>query len=621
MVSKEVLYSDIESICKDTSAIFGCYSDLHEFGSKGEAVKLPDFIKKAQDLMGENASQYLYDAGIIRQQLGGDYDFNFAFDVMEGGGISYDQIGGSDGHDYRLVFFFDDKTDDDQYNIYHELGHLMQFEHKLFQAKEINRIYKFLSKGVGKKGIPKSKMAKIFVDTFAYQDHLLEVHANSFATACMILRANTEKERREQSFDCYLRSANTFFEGLKDKEKEYPGMKYYSNLPLQKQVIREINRWYRTGEISEYKDQYGNIDFHKVALKTRDLVLKYSYSPRTFKQFLDMDFLSAHPTDEKGWRRSIPEAVIAGIIKKIHNPNRQSQNKRTDYHEQLDFSRKYQIFEPLPEKDHAAKLINICCQLDDALVNLDNGFNALEVEICKYDELDLDRVVKYGSLPESVINTVSKKMAEKDNIDQETASTLLHEYKEIVDKILATDYDNQEVCGIMIAMNQPPLRNSVWEMYYSRKINPEAEINIEAIQEPIEEDEKRTIQKAEMQVIKDIREIVVNEIFEEGTPIDFSRRQKLMQNIIETISSEPKKLEESNFAENLLQELTSNEKLQEKIKPSLIESLDKIHTLYFMDTQIFEQAVGKHKNALEHYIGSKKNELDIPTKSLKNNNR
>lgn len=54
--------------------------------------------------MGENASQYLFDAGIIRQQLGGDYDFNFAFDVMEGGGISYDQIGESDGHDYRLVF-------------------------------------------------------------------------------------------------------------------------------------------------------------------------------------------------------------------------------------------------------------------------------------------------------------------------------------------------------------------------------------------------------------------------------------------------------------------------------------------------------------------------------------
>ena len=99
MVSKEVLYSDIESICRDTSAIFGCYSDLHEFGSKGEAVNLPSFIEKAKGLMGENASQYLFDAGIIRQQLGGDYDFNFAFDVMEGGGISYDQIGESDGHD------------------------------------------------------------------------------------------------------------------------------------------------------------------------------------------------------------------------------------------------------------------------------------------------------------------------------------------------------------------------------------------------------------------------------------------------------------------------------------------------------------------------------------------
>ena len=61
MVSKEVLYSDIESICRDTSAIFGCYCDLHEFGSKGEAVKLPDFIKKAQDLMGENAEYRSFD--------------------------------------------------------------------------------------------------------------------------------------------------------------------------------------------------------------------------------------------------------------------------------------------------------------------------------------------------------------------------------------------------------------------------------------------------------------------------------------------------------------------------------------------------------------------------------
>ena len=73
-------------------------------------------------------------------------------------------------------------------------------------------------------------------------------------------------------------------------------------------------------------------------------------------------------------------------------------------------------------------------------------------------------------------------------------------------------------------------------------------------------------QKAEFQLIKDIRKIIVNEIFEEGTPIETSQQHKLMQSIIETMSSEPKKLEQSDFAEKLLQNLTTNEKLQEKIK-------------------------------------------------------
>lgn len=623
MVSKEVLYSDIESICKDTNAMYGCYNDLHEFGPNGEATKLPEFIEKAKSLMGNNASHYLYQAGVIRQQIGGNYDFNFPFDVMDGGGMSYNQIGESDGYDYRFVFFFDDKTDSDQYNIYHELGHLMQFEHKLFQAKEINRLYKFLSKGVTKKGIPQSKMTKLFVDSFAYQEHLWEVHANSFATACIILRADNEKERKKQSFDCYLRSANTFFEGLKDSEKEYPGMKYYSNLPLQKHVIKEVNRWFASGEISQYKDENGNIDFHKVALKTRDLVLKYSYSPRTFKQFLDMDFLSVHPISEKGWRRSIPEALIAATIKKIHNPDQQKNTERTDYHEQLDFSRNYPEYKPLPERDEAAKLINICCRLDDALVNLTNGLEALEIEIDTYDELDLDRLIKYGSFPHSVIKTLSNKIAEEGKTDEKTASTLLLEYKEITDKLLATDYDKEKICNIMNAMNQPALRNAVWDMYYSRRTNDDTQIDIASVQLPLQEETKRSIQKAEFQLIKDIRKIIVNEIFEEGTPIETSKQHKLMQSIIETMSSEPKKLEQSDFAEKLLQNLTTNEKLQEKIKPSLIESLDKIHTLYFMDTQIFSQAISKHKKALEHYIGDekKKSEIKIPTKRLKSNNR
>ncbi|MBQ8784831.1 MAG: hypothetical protein IJZ59_02180 [Alphaproteobacteria bacterium] len=623
MVSKEVLYSDIESICKYTNAIYGCYNDLHEFGPNGEATKLPEFIEKAKSLMGDNASHYLYQAGIIRQQLGGDYDFNFPFEVMAGGGMCYDQIGSEDNFDYRLAFFFDDKTDDDYYNIYHELGHLMQFEQKLFQAKEINWLYKFLSKGISEKGMPKSKMAKLFVDSFAYQDHLLEVHANSFATACMILRAENEKERKKQSWDCYFRSAGTFFEGLKDSEKKYPGMKYYSNLPLQKHVIKEVNRWYKSGEISQYKDENGNINFCKVALKTRDLVLKYSYSPRTFKQFLDMDFFAHHPSYEKGWRHSIPEALIVGAIRKIHNPDYQSQIERSNYHEQLDLSRQYQVFKPLPENDEAAKLINICCQLDDAFVNLSNGFGALDIQIGDYDELDLDKLIKYGSFPHSVIKTLSNKIAKEGKTDEETASTLLLEYKEITDKLLATDYDKEKICNIMNAMNQPVHRNVIWEMYYSRRTNDDTQVDITSVQLPLQEETKRSIQKAEFQLIKDIRKIIVNEIFEEGTPIETSKQHKLMQSIIETMSSEPKKLEQSDFAEKLLQNLTTNEKLQEKIKLSLIESLDKIHTLYFMDTQIFSQAISKHKKALEHYIGDekKKNEIKIPTKSLKNNNR
>lgn len=608
MIPKKQLYADIEKICAMANAVYGCYTGLHRYDSFGQPAELPAFVEKAQALMGDKAAVYLYNAGILRQQQGGQYDFNFPADVVDGGGMSYDNIGSEDGFDYRMAYFFDDKDTNDRHNIYHELGHLMQFKLNMFNAKEINRIYRFIGKGASKKKIPKSEIARRFVTSSSYTDYLLEAHANAFANACLLLRTNGRGERIKQSLNCYLRDGAAFFEGLKDGDKDYPGMKYYSSLPVQKAVIREVNRWFKTGEISKYKDAEGEIDFDAVALKMHDIVMEKAYSPRTFKQFLDMDFTASHPKDEQGWRHSVPEAAVAGFIRFFDVKAQNSLQERADFHEDIDLSRRVPDFKPLPEKDEAAVLLNLCCRLDNAVIDLHNCAEVLEIDIPKYDELDLDQAIAYGGIPDSVIRTLTGKMMKDCDLEKEEVDVLLKPYQENINKLLSGSGDKELLTDVMGAMNRPECRDMLWNMYYDRLENPQAEICPDAVRLPLTPLTQKQIQKEEGRLFKNIRKIVTSEI----CPSDNSQSASLLRlYILNTARHAPDRLGSADFAEKAAVACSDGFSRED-----LVEKLDKLHTLYFMDKNIFCQTMQKYHKGLADSVSRPKNKNIAPFRGI-----
>lgn len=594
MTPKDRLYRDIEQICSMADALYGFYTRLHRYDNLGRPVELPGFIERAQELMGDRAAVYLYNAGVIRQQRGGEYDFSFPPDVADGGGMSYDGIGDEDGFDYRMAYFFDDSTANDRHNVYHELGHLMQYRLKMFNAREINRIYRFLSKGCGKKKMPKSEIARRFAKSSSYTSYLLETHANAFADACLLLRADGRGERIKQSIDCYLRDADVFFEGLTDKDKEYPGMKYYSSLPVQKAVIREVNRWFKNGELSRYKDSAGEIDFDAVALRMHDIVMEKAYSPRTFKQFLDMDFTACHPKNEQGWRHSVPEAAAARIIRLFNGKTRRDLQRLTDFHEDIDLNRRVPTFRPLPEKDRAAALLNLCCRLDNAIVDLHNCAEVLEIDIPKYDELDFDRAIDYGGIPDSVIRTLTGKMTQDYGLNDDEVDALLHPYQKQVNGLLAKGYDKELLTGVMGATHRPECRSLLWQMYYERLNNPQAEICPEAVQVPLEKPSQKEIQRAEGRLFKDIRKIVLSEI----CAGDNGQNAGLLRlYILNAAQNAPDSLGTPDFAARA----ASYARTGGLSEDGLVENLDRLHTLYFMDKDVFTQTMDKYYHALSGF--------------------
>ncbi len=605
MFSKKRLYQDINQVCSLTDAVYGSYTELHKYDKNGSPVKLLEFINKAQKLMGENAAYYLYAGGILRQQMGGDYDFCFPSDVAEGGGVTVNQLGIKDGKDYRLVLFFDDKTLQDRYNIYHELGHLMQYRFNMFNHKDIRQIYNFMDKGIKAKKTSFGNLTKRFVSANNYQLHLYETHANAFATACMLLRCQNQKELRSQSLDCYLRAGNIFFEGVRDPQKIYPAMKYYSALPVQKATIREVNNWFKTGEINKYKKKNGDIDFGALAFKTREITLKHAYSPRTFSQFLKQKIFASHPSSEQGWRHSVPEAALLWLTRKLYNPDQASLDQRTKRHEQIDLQRRCPAFEPLPEKDEAAKLINMCCQIDNAVVELHNCCETIDIEIENHDEFDLNHAISAGHLPDSVVETVEKRLMFEHGISEEEAQILLKPYQDNINKILSKEYDTDAVLSIMDFMNTTNGRNQIWEMYYQKNADPETEIAPLDIVEKQEKPSKKEILKKEVKCFKDIRNIITDTLCQSvpnSEKTNFSEVQRFVIDNIATEAFYKNNRAIGKQALNLAQQRIPQLKKQQPAQ-RFCEEIDKLYCLYFTKPDIFAQTVQKYRKDLYRSCG------------------
>ena len=150
----------------------------------------------------------------------------------------------------------------------------------------------------------------------------------------------------------------------------------------------------------------------------------------------------------------------------------------------------------------------------------------------------------------------------------------------------------------MGAMNRPECRDILWNMYYDRLENPQAEICPDAVRLPLEPLTKKQIQKEEGRLFKNIRKIVTSEI----CPSDNGQSASLLRlYILNTSRYAPDRLGSADFAEKAA--VACSDAFS---RENLVEKLDKLHTLYFMDKNIFCQTMQKYHKVLTDSVSRPK---------------
>ena len=239
MPSKKTLIKDLNDICLQTDAEWLCASDIYTLNIKEDEEKFLTTFRKAgllkKDLLSRN---------IVMLEYGGGLRFNYE-DVL-GSGYTIPV-----SPNYKAVVAFAGfKTDSEQTTIYHECAHLFQRKYEIFSKKDIR--------------------------DDKYRKYLQEVHANTFASMVMLLRAKDVLSFKKQQNYCLASDIEGF-------NRNYPESKFYYSLPIVLELIKDVRRQGRADAIQNFSNN-GNLDFKKIAFYTADLVQKHAYSSIEFYQ-------------------------------------------------------------------------------------------------------------------------------------------------------------------------------------------------------------------------------------------------------------------------------------------------------------------------------------------------
>ena len=471
------MHEDLEEFCRKYNTLCFTYRDLHRYDMYGFPTKMPEFLEKTKDFLGDNYLTALLEHKLIVPYFGGGYDFYFTDDQEAGGSLNIGEIESNDGTLKNIIMLHDNKLEEDFFAMYHEMAHTLQDCHHFFNQEELKKFYRF---AIGElKYIGKTPLAQRFADMQCYDDYLCEVHANAFATACMLLRSESKKEFYQQCFKCYVRSGSTFFQALKDESSTYPSLRFYVSFPIEKEVINEITQYRKKGKDKIFFMPDGNIDVEKVAYLAEDIVHENAFSPRVFQQILDNDFKGKSGPHEKKWKPYIPEALMCRILDCANKSEKNMISKRVDENIKISDEHVIPAFEELPEIDRQSKLINMVCKLEEAHILLNDVMQIFELDVDKYPEISVEKVLSFGKLPRPVLKSVKEKTAQSGE-DKEIVDEALDQYQTQINSILE-DYDMSDdaLCVYFVMRRNPKIRERIWKMYYDKKENNLVEIHPE----------------------------------------------------------------------------------------------------------------------------------------------
>ena len=134
----------------------------------------------------------------------------------------------------KKSFIYTDKGKKVPAILYHEIGHAIQAKTNLFNINNTQDPTRFLKKGLKYQG--NSELVDEFKKSSAYSAYLCEAHSESFAAACMIMRSQGKRETAESFIEICANTIRRTLLAARDKDKNYPSMKYYASMPHKKQL-------------------------------------------------------------------------------------------------------------------------------------------------------------------------------------------------------------------------------------------------------------------------------------------------------------------------------------------------------------------------------------------------
>ena len=594
MIEKSLLYKDMTSILNSTKCFFGSYAELHKYDQNGSQNRMEDFINIAKECLGKDAEKSLLRDGVIFPNVDGGYDFNFR-NAAYTGGIAYSNNG------WHAVFYYDMKSWTDCYTIYHELAHVIQMNSRLFDNKAITNIFnKLYFKNDDTNALGKRKYKK------QYTHFLKETHAEVFAEACMLLRAKNFMQRVDFSRRIKARIGKSFLDGLYDDRSTYPSNKFYMDIGARLRMIKEANRWYTSGEIDNFIDKDGNINFEGLAEKTKEIVLKYTYSPNKFygilqnygvdeKKIIKAKFLSAL---DPRWLDYSRRAKLREELKQHKKINKDLWNKK---------------FYPLLEKDDESAILNTVCRLDRAYNKFMYLSREYSADVAEYRSFNPEFAVAYDRLPDSLCYMYLDKYFQ-DN-DQENGKIIYGNYRAEVNNALFDSHADKEIVKKIVATmrNEPSVRTAIWNMYRERQKNPNAKIELKGFITSEPEVSHKKQQRLELRTFDYIKK----NLFKQIDYLPEEKVNKIRKKIIYLASNNPEKLE--NIAVKEFYGPVYDENEREKIKFCARSIASFVHLAYYIDKKTFCNVMKKYTSSLQKFNGETAVRESFFTRRIKNN--
>ena len=399
MINKETIIGDLNDICQQTNSQWICCKDIYTTDIMADEDKFVKVFREAgflkKDILLRN---------IATLEYGGGLRFNYKDVIGSGYIFSVDEK-------YKAPLVFAGfETNFDQTTIYHECAHLYQRKHNFFS----------------KKTIPDAK----------YRKYLKEVHANTFASMIMLLRADDILTFKQQQLYCLATDINTF-------NKKSKKSIFYISLPIIIELLKQVRKQGRENTYNKFS-QNGKLDFEKIALYTAELVNKHAYTSSEFYKINNNMSLPSYDRlkqKAKTWH-ILGERYIREQLKK--QQEQKDIYKHISEQRTLNSSKKIQ---PLPEIDEKSKTINAICSIDVLNTQLSQDFGIFT---------NLNDIVSKNLF---CLRDIS------DEQERKKASEICDNIAEIYQKWRK----NQFFKKLFSKINHPDTRDSVWALKYKKE--------------------------------------------------------------------------------------------------------------------------------------------------------